>query len=103
MRNLKEFGTMSVQRLCALFFFIGSAGVLLISIRFGYFISTLIKYDRMISQGNGMYTFIQSNNPFAGMVAGLLALGLGLLLLRLVCEALFIVLTYFKNNTKNID
>lgn len=103
MRNLKTFGSMSVQRLCTLFFFIGSAGVLLFAIRFGYFISTVTQYDRMISQGNGMYTFIQSNNPFAGMVAGLLALGLGLLLWRLVCEALFIVLTYFKSNTKNVD
>lgn len=103
MRNLKTFGSMSVQKLCTLFFIIGSAGVLFFAIRFGYFISTVFKYDRMFTQYDGTYTFILSNNPFVGMLAGFLALGLGLLLWRLICEALFIVLTYFKNNTKNID
>ena len=103
MRNLKTFGSMSVQRLCTLFFFIGSAGVVVTAIRLGYLISKVFPAERMVRQFDGWYTSTQSPNGLLGLLGGLLVLGLGLLLWRLVCEALFIVLTYFKNNTKSID
>lgn len=95
-----EFGSISVRKICNWLFWIGAAaqGVGACIIGMGVAATTTMT---VMVENAGWYTGqVVPNNPL-GATVGLLAFVLGVLLLRLLCEMLYIVLNFFQSNTKH--
>ena len=95
-----DFGKLSLKKLMTLFWIIGTIAVLVASWTYGYGIYLANTRFITVSQGDGWYTGVEVNHLPLGIFAGLFYFVMGVLLWRLVCEAIYIVLNYFKENTR---
>ena len=100
MKKFLEFGRFSVKMLASLFFWVGSLGVAAASWTVGYSVALTFVWHRSVHLGDGWWTSVARNHLPLGIFAGLLCFLFGMLFWRLVCEAIYIVLNYFKENTQ---
>lgn len=96
--KLLEFGSLSVKRLCKALFVTGFIALLIKSFMFGYMVYQTNTYMKTIRDAN-FFTGVEVNNFPLGLFCGLAYLIIGTFLWRLICEIIYIVLRYFKNNT----
>jgi len=103
LNNFLSFGSISVRKLSLLFFWIGALVLLVIACAQGYVIYLTHTYHTTIRQtvdGVTWYTGAEVYNLPLGITYGVFFFIIGVLLWRLVCEVIYIVLSYFKSNTK---
>jgi hypothetical protein len=93
------FGSISVEKLSKLIFGTGAIGILIAACIGGRNVYLTHAYDTLIKQGD-WYTGAQVNNLPLGIAYGVVYFLLGTLSWRLICEIVYIILTYFKTNTK---
>lgn len=94
-----DFGSISIRKICTLLFWIGVAAHAVGASILGMGIAAATTMTVMVENA-GWYTGeVVPNHPL-GAIVGLLAFVLGVLLLRLLCEMLYIVLNFFQSNTK---
>ena len=100
MKRFLEFGRCSVKMLASLFFWTGSLGIAVASWFVGYNVALTHVWHRTVQRADGLWTGVVQNNLPLGIFVGLLCFIISILFWRLVCEAIFIVLNYFKENTQ---
>ena len=98
-----DFGKLSVKKLMTLLFLIGTIGIFAAACARGYMVALTHTYFRTVSYGGGWFSSVEVNNWPLGFLAGVLYFVIGTLLWRLVCEMLYIILSYFKENTPGKD
>ena len=100
MKKLLDFGQCSVKMLSSLFFWIGSLGIAVASWFVGYNVALTYVWYRYVQSADGWWTTVAQNHLPLGVFVGLLCFIISVLFWRLVCEAIYIVLNYFKENTQ---
>jgi hypothetical protein len=100
MEKFLDFGSYGVKRLTELLFWAGSLGVAVASWFIGHGVSAANVWHRTVQQADGWWTGVAQNNWPLGIFVGLLCFVIGILFWRLVCEMIYIILNYFKENTK---
>ena len=98
-----DFGKLSVKKLMTLLFLIGTIGIFAAACARGYMVALTHTYFRTVPQGGGWYTSVVVHNWPLGFLVGVLCFVIGTLLWRLVCEMLYIILSYFKESTLSKD
>ena len=100
MENFFDFGRCSVKTLTKLLFWIGSVGIAAASCVVGYSVSTAHVWHRTVQIADGWWTGVTQNHWPLGVFAGVFCFVIGFLLWRLMCEMIYIILNYFKENTQ---
>lgn len=108
-RGFFAFGRFSVGGLCRLVFWAAMLLNGLSAVALGQLIYLTTTYERTITYPDALNpdmlwhsSEIAANLPGA-IVGGLLVFVVGVFVWRLVCEVLFIVLRYFRNNTRAVE
>lgn len=99
MDKFLDFGSISIKKLTTLLFVTGTAGIFAAACLNGYSIFQTYTYETMVLQGE-WYTGAEVNNLPLGIFCGMIYFTIGVLLWRLMCEIIYIVLIYFRSNTK---
>ena len=99
MNNLLDFGRYSAKTLASLFFGIGSLGIAVASWFVGHNVASTHVWHRTVQHADGWWTGVSQNHVPLGIFAALLCFIISVLFWRLVCEAIYILLNYFKENT----
>ena len=99
MKGFLDFGRCGVKTLVKLLFWIGALGIYAVSMFVGYTVSAAHVWHRMVQISDGRWTSVAQNHWPLGFLTGFVCFVISFLLWRLVCEMLYIVLNYFKENT----
>lgn len=102
MKKWFAFGQVSLRQLCTVLLAAGLILLAVSAIGTGISVYASNTYFTMVQQGE-WYTGVEVNNLPLGIAAGLLVFVVGGILWRICCEAVFIVLRYFQNNTGKKD
>ena len=100
MSDFINFGKLSVKKLTGLFWGIGTIAVFAAAWTYGYGVYLANTRIIMVSQGGGWSTGMEVNHLPLGIFAGAVYFVIGALIWRLVCEGIYIVLNYFKENVR---
>ena len=102
MSDFLNFGKLSVKKLTELFWGIGTIAIFASAWAYGY--SVYLANTRIVTIAQaGWYTGAEVNHLPLGIFAGVAYFVIGALLWRLVCEGIYIALSYFKENTRESD
>lgn len=98
LKRLFTFGACSLEKICSILFITGSILWLMKAFNIGRMVYLTNTYTKMLKNGV-FYTGIEVNNLPLALLVGLISFVIGALFWRLICEIIYIVLRYFKNNT----
>lgn len=96
------FGHIPAIHLVTLLFYTGLIPIVYKAIAFGKSTSLQHTIMKTVPDGRGMYTGIEVPNASLGILYGLLAFAIGVVVWKVVCEILLIVLRYFER-ARNVD
>ena len=99
MKNFLDFGRFNVRTLTEMLFWVGSFGIAIASWLVGYSVAVTNVWHRTVQYAEGRWTGVVQNNWPLGLLAGLTFFIISFLFWRLICEMIYIVLNYFKENT----
>ena len=94
-----SFGKLKLSFAVSILFWFGNVPLIIGSYLFGKYIYLSSFIDRTIKLSNNMYSSEKVNNLPLGIFLGIIAFIAGIILWRIICEFIFIIVKYFKNNT----
>ena len=94
-----SFGKLKLGFAVSILFWFGNVPLIIGSYLFGKYIYLSSFIDKTVKLSNNMYTSEKVNNLPLGIFIGIIAFIAGIILWRIICEFIFIIVKYFKNNT----
>lgn len=100
MKRLMSFGSMDLNFLVSVLFWIGNLPIALLAFIIGNRIFLTNTYNKIIYQSGNLRSYEEVQNLPLGVFAGIIAFVSGVVIWRIICDFIFIIIRYFKNNTK---
>ena len=102
MKKLNSFGSCDLGTLVQVLFWIGNLPLVIFSFFLGNHAYHTNTYMKIIERSGNSSRSIEVNNLPLGVVVGILAFASGIIIWRIICEFLYIIIKYYKDNSSGI-